>query len=100
MFFRAECMTDNDRRKRCSHDIESAKMHTAVDCYQMSMLYVMSKAWKYLPLRRYPCSTGLSCVRSCRFRDEMKLRLLDDLRMHSPRRARLVHLSIATSIQG
>ena len=35
-----------------------------------------------------------------RLTEETKLRRLHDLRMHSPRRVRLVHLSIATSIQG
>ena len=53
----------------------------------------------YLPIRLTvdgvpELPTGLSCVRSCRFRDELKLRRLHDLRMHSPRRVRLVHLAM------
>ena len=35
-----------------------------------------------------------------RLTEETKLRRLHDLRMHSPQRVRLLHLSIATSIQG
>ena len=51
-------------------------MHTAVDCYQMSMLYVMSKAWKCQRLTKLPMYSMLWKVFTHPY--AVKRRMLDE----------------------